>query len=84
VALRLDQLGIDKVALHTPAGWTSPPHQRLLLESLRGSSSWRECGTMGTLAAWCRVLAPAVARKPLRIDLTSQIGLVIREPATSR
>lgn len=84
VALRLDEMGIDGVALHTPAGQTGPPHHRLLLETLRGSNSWRECGTMGTFAAWCRVLEPAVARKPLRIDLTSQIGMVIQEPASSR
>jgi hypothetical protein len=79
VALRLDEMGIDKVELHTQAGDNAPAHHRLLLETLRGSSSWRECAAMETLEEWCRVLKPAVARKPLRIDLTSRIGAVIQE-----
>jgi GT2 family glycosyltransferase len=80
---RLDEMGIDEVELHAVPGEDVPPHQRLLLKALRGSHSWRECGSMGTFAAWCRVLAPTVERKPLRIDLRGQIGRVIQEPASS-
>ncbi|MGA3205063.1 MAG: glycosyltransferase [Bryobacteraceae bacterium] len=84
VALRLDELGIDIVEMHTSPGKSSSAHHGLLLEALRASNSWRECGTTETLAAWCRVVMPAVAREPLRIDLTHQLETVIQEPAGSQ
>jgi hypothetical protein len=84
VALRLDELGIDIVEMHTSPGKSSSAHHGLLLEALRASNSWRECGTTETLAAWCRVVMPAVAREPLRIDLTRQLETVIQGPAGSQ
>ena len=84
VERRLDELDIGEVALHTDPGETGPPHHRLLLETLRQSRAWRQCGTVGTIAAWCRILAPAVARKPLRIDLSDKIGFVVQEETGSR
>jgi hypothetical protein len=83
VALRLDELGIDIVEMHTSPGKSSSAHHGLL-EALRASNSWRECGTTETLAAWCRVVMPAVAREPLRIDLTHPLDTVIQEPAGSQ
>jgi GT2 family glycosyltransferase len=79
VSLRLDELGIDIVELHTLPGKSNSAHHGLLLEALGAGKSWKECASTETLAAWCRVLPPSVARKPLRIDLTEQLGTVIQE-----
>jgi cellulose synthase/poly-beta-1,6-N-acetylglucosamine synthase-like glycosyltransferase len=79
VSLRLDELAIDTVLLDSAVNRTDPPHHRLLRETLQSSASWRICESQSTLTAWCRVKAPVVTRKPLRIDLSRQLGISIQE-----
>jgi hypothetical protein len=78
VAVRLDELTIDTVILRKEETG-GRPHYALLRRTLQSSPAWRECGSAGTLAAYCRVLPPSVPPKPLRMDLRNRIGTVIEE-----
>ncbi len=78
----LDEMGIDQVELHTKAGVLGPPHHELLQSALHDSPLWRRCGQPGAIEAWRRVSWAGIKRKPLKIDLTDKIGLVVQEPET--
>ncbi len=80
VLTRLDELGIDIVVVHSPAGLAAPPHQVLLLSALSGSDVWRATGTgITSFQQWSRAKPPAVPRKPLEIDLNSTFVPAIHE-----
>jgi hypothetical protein len=78
----LDEMGIESVELHSAAGGVAPPDLKLLQETLRGSSLWRQSAETGGFELWSRVSWPGTARRPLRIDLSDKIGLVIQETET--
>jgi hypothetical protein len=80
VLTRLDELGIDVIVVHSPAGARVPPHQVLLLNALSGSDAWRAIDTgVPSFQEWSRVKPPAVQRKPLEIGLSSAFVPTIHE-----
>ncbi len=76
----LDRWAIQTVVLdeHRPAN-PSPPHHGILRRTLETSSAWRQCGRLGALSAFCRVLPPKLPREPLRMKLQGPRGRVLTE-----
>jgi hypothetical protein len=79
VELRLDELRIDTVLLHTFPGTPAAPHHLLLRKTLASSGSWKQSVGGGIFEAWRRVRTPTVPAKPLEIDLRNRIGRIARE-----
>ena len=80
ILTRLDELGVDVVVVHSPAGEAAPSHQTLLLTALSGNDAWQAIGTgVVSFQQWSRVKPPAVPRKPLEIELNSTFVPAIHE-----
>ena len=80
VLTRLDELGINVIVVHSPAGAAAPPHQILLLNALAGSDAWQATATgVDSFQQWSRVKPPAAARKPLEIGLSTTFVPTIHE-----
>ncbi len=76
---RLDQLRVETVVVGILPGTPIPRHVSLLTSLMAASPVWRPCAKSGIFDAWCRVVAPQLKAKPLRIDLRGSIGRIVSE-----
>ena len=76
---RLDQFRVDTVVVGMIPGLPLPQHLQLLNSLMATSPVWRSCAKSGIFEAWCRVRAPQLKAKPLRIDLRASIGRIVTE-----
>ena len=83
VERRLDELAIDTVVTqidpNAAPGSTIRPHRVLLAQTVGNSLSWRLCFASGSALAYCRTRPPRFPRKPLEINLKTQLGIYVRE-----
>jgi len=69
VLRRLDELALGIVVLHTPVVRRPLPHHALIQDAMAASPAWKPCGNAQELLAYCRVQAPQVPRRPLRLKV---------------